>query len=127
MSRFARPLATIVLIAGTAVPLHAQARRAMTLENLLTAVRVGDPQLSPDGRVVLFTRTTTTMPAGKRLSEIWKVPADGSTAPAAFVQGEKSVRARGFCRTAGASSSSRIAMGRRRCMCRAWTAGRRRQ
>jgi dipeptidyl aminopeptidase/acylaminoacyl peptidase len=91
MPRYARPLILLFTIAAAAVPARAQTRRSMTIENLLTAVRVGDPQLSPDGKLVLFTRTTTAMPAGKRLSEIWKVPADGSAAPAVFIQNEKSV------------------------------------
>ena len=61
----------------------------MALDDLLTAVRVGDPQLSPDGRV-LYVRTTTDLSSGKRNSDIWMVRADGSAAPAPFIASPKS-------------------------------------
>src|SRR5438046_7026116 len=60
---------------------NAQTKRAMTIDDLITAVRVSDPQVSPDGKRVLYTRTTTELQTGKRNSDIWVVPADGS-APA---------------------------------------------
>ena len=61
----------------------------MALDDLLTAVRVGDPQLSPDGRRVLFVRTTTDLASGKRNADIWTVPADGSAPPRPFIEGPK--------------------------------------
>jgi dipeptidyl aminopeptidase/acylaminoacyl peptidase len=61
----------------------------MAVEDLLTAVRVGDPQVSPDGRRVLFVRTTTDMSSGKRNADIWMVPADGSAAPTPFIESPK--------------------------------------
>ena len=67
----------------------AQARRPMALADLLTSVRVADPQLSPDGRRVLFVRTTT-LDSGQRNADIWSVPADGSGPPGAFITGNKS-------------------------------------
>ena len=65
---------------------HAQAKRPLALDDLLTAVRVGDPQLSADGRV-LYVRTTTDLSSGRRNWDIWTVPADGSSAPAPFIEG----------------------------------------
>ena len=62
----------------------------MAVEDLLTAIRVGDPQVSPDGRRVLFTRTTTDLSAGKRNADIWMVPADGSAEPRPFIESPKS-------------------------------------
>ncbi len=67
----------------------AQARRPMGVEDLLGAVRVGDPQVSPDGRRVLFTRTTTDLTSGKRNADIWMVPADGSAPASAFIASPK--------------------------------------
>ena len=61
----------------------------MAVEDLLTAIRVGDPQVSPDGRRVLFTRTTTDLSAGKRNADIWMVPADGSAEPRPFIESPK--------------------------------------
>ena len=78
----------VIAALAAALPLagaHAQARRPMAIEDLITAVRVGDPQLSPDGRRVLFTRTTTDASAGRRNADIWTVPADGSAPPTPFI------------------------------------------
>jgi dipeptidyl aminopeptidase/acylaminoacyl peptidase len=75
---------------GPATVVEAQAKRPMALEDLLTAVRVSDPQLSPNGRRVLFVRTTTDLSSGERNSDIWMVPADGSAAPKPFIKGPKS-------------------------------------
>jgi dipeptidyl aminopeptidase/acylaminoacyl peptidase len=83
-------LAPILASSITAHAVHAQAKRPMTVNDLLTAVRVGDPQLSPDGRRVLFTRTTTAMPSGARNADIWMVPADGSAPASPFIEGPKS-------------------------------------
>jgi enterochelin esterase-like enzyme len=71
-------------------PASAQAKRSMALEDLITAVRVGDPQLSPDGRRVLFVRTTTDPTSGARNADIWMVPADGSAPPRPFIESPKS-------------------------------------
>ena len=67
----------------------AAAQRPMTIQDLLGAVRIADPQLSPDGRQVAFVRTTTDVASGKRNADIWIVPADGSGAPRLFVGGDK--------------------------------------
>jgi dipeptidyl aminopeptidase/acylaminoacyl peptidase len=82
-----------VICSSTIVPataIEGQAKRPMALEDLLTAVRVSDPQLSPDGHRVLFVRTTTDWSSGRRNSDIWIVPADGSAAPKPFIVGPKS-------------------------------------
>ena len=62
----------------------------MTIDDLITAVRVTEPALSPDGRTVLFVRTTTTGDTGRRNADIWTVPADGSAPPQPFITGESS-------------------------------------
>ena len=93
MSRLVRCL-TVLIPAALAVSqppgLLAQGGRPMAINDLLTAVRVGDPQLSPDGRRVLFTRTTTAMPGGQRNADIWVVPSDGSAPAQPFIEGPKS-------------------------------------
>ena len=85
----ARLVAAAVFLAPPTMA-GAQARRPMAVEDLITAVRVGDPQLSPDGRRVLFTRTTTDPASGRRNADIWTVPSDGSAPPAPFVASPKS-------------------------------------
>jgi dipeptidyl aminopeptidase/acylaminoacyl peptidase len=61
----------------------------MSLDDLLTAVRVTDPQVSPDGRMVAFVRTTTDLAEGTRDADVWIVPADGSTPPRPLTRNEK--------------------------------------
>src|SRR2546428_13442826 len=79
----------IFMVLAVAIPATAQTKRPMALNDLITAVRVGDPQLSPDGRRVLYVRTTTDGPSGKRNADIWSVPAEGSGAASEFIGGEK--------------------------------------
>jgi hypothetical protein len=50
---------TAGVICMTQAPGRAAAGRAMTIDDLLAAVRVTDPQLSPDGSRVVFVRTRT--------------------------------------------------------------------
>jgi dipeptidyl aminopeptidase/acylaminoacyl peptidase len=76
----------LILLASTSL---AQTRRAMTINDLITAVRVTDPQVSPDGKQVVFTRTTTALDTGRRNANIWTVPADGSSMPKELIGGEK--------------------------------------
>jgi dipeptidyl aminopeptidase/acylaminoacyl peptidase len=80
------------LCAATFVVPHspAAAARPMTIQDLLTAVRVSDPQLSPDGRLVAFVRTTTDPATGQRNPDIWVVPADGTAGPRLLIGGPKS-------------------------------------
>lgn len=82
-----------IAVAGVAfatLPAAAQSKRPMAVEDLLSAIRVGDPQVSPDRQRVLFTRTTTDLSAGKRNADIWTVPADGSAEPRPFIESPKS-------------------------------------
>lgn len=83
-----RPLVVLGFFAPSV--LLAQGRRPMSIDDLLSYVRVADPQLSPDGRRVLFVRTTTAMPAATRNADIWMVPADGSGPPRPFIESAKS-------------------------------------
>ena len=79
------------LAAAASLPLavRAQGGRPMTIDDLLAAVRVADPQLSPDGRHVAYTRTTTDLESGRRNTDIWRVPADGGVARE-LIAGDKS-------------------------------------
>ena len=90
----ARPLMCVsaalvgAALAGTSL-VRAQSGRAMTIDDLLAAVRIADPQLSPDGRSVLYMRTTTDWPVAGAM------PTSGAcrprVAPAeALIAGERS-------------------------------------
>jgi dipeptidyl aminopeptidase/acylaminoacyl peptidase len=86
--------ASVALAAVVAATLQGSGRaaagRPMTIDDLITAVRIADPQLSPDGRVVAFVRTTTDGTTGSRNADIWSVKAEGSQQPEELIGGEKS-------------------------------------
>ncbi len=83
--------ATAILGAVTAaVAQTGRAGRPMTIDDLITAPRIADPELSPDGRTVLFLKTTTDGKTGRRNADIWSVPADGSGEATALIAGDKS-------------------------------------
>src|SRR3954470_8794268 len=76
-------------VAATLLASPAMAARPMTIQDLLGAVRVSDPQLSPDGTLVAFVKTTTDIASGKRNGGIWVGPADGSGPARLLIGGEK--------------------------------------
>src|SRR5579864_2076308 len=58
----------------------AQGPRPMTLVDVLNVPQVSDPQLSPDGRQILYVLAESNWKANKRISHIWKINTDGSGA-----------------------------------------------
>ncbi|MCC6927752.1 MAG: S9 family peptidase [Gemmatimonadaceae bacterium] len=72
--RLDRSLARCLLVASLCVlglrPLHAQ-RRAPTVDDLLNLESVGGAQLSPDGRWVAFTVTSTDWKGDTFVSQLW--------------------------------------------------------
>jgi dipeptidyl aminopeptidase/acylaminoacyl peptidase len=60
---------------------RAQTKRGVTPEDYLSFKFVGDPHISPDGKVVAYVLTTIDQKKNRRESSIWVVPADGSAAP----------------------------------------------
>jgi dipeptidyl aminopeptidase/acylaminoacyl peptidase len=58
--------------------LAAQTPRDMTFVDLLNVPNLTDPQLSPDGRHVLYAVAKADWKENKRISHIWRVNADGS-------------------------------------------------
>ena len=86
----ARKTFFILFIVSLVTLSQAQSKRAMTIDDLITTIRVADPQLSPDGRRVMFARTATALDSGRRNSDIWVVPADGSAPPRVLIGGDRS-------------------------------------
>lgn len=70
-------LAVGTLAAGVA---SAQAPRPMTMVEFINVPRLSEPQLSPDGKQVLFLRSDADWKANKRVLHIWRVGVDGSGA-----------------------------------------------
>ena len=71
-------LLTLLVSAGFAGAAHAQ--RPMTLVDLLNVGRITDPRLSPDGKQILYAFAETDWKSNKRITHIWRVPADGGAA-----------------------------------------------
>jgi dipeptidyl aminopeptidase/acylaminoacyl peptidase len=85
---------TLVVVAASCAAVAAiqaaQSKRPMTIDDLITSVRVGEPQLSPDGKTVAYVRTSTDGKTGRRNADIWRVPADGSGPPQLLLGGDSS-------------------------------------
>src|ERR1700731_2774781 len=79
MSRSLRSLtiACISLACVSALRAQAPAKHAMTFDDLVAMQRVSEPQISPDGRAVVYTVGTTDMEANRVARNIWVI----STAP----------------------------------------------
>jgi dipeptidyl aminopeptidase/acylaminoacyl peptidase len=86
-----KPKRLFVMAAVAALPAltGAQSGRPMTIDDLLTAIRVADPQVTADGRQVAYVRTTTDLRAGRRNGDIWIVPTDGTAEPKLLAGGDK--------------------------------------
>lgn len=55
---------------------QAQSPRPMGIVDLLNVPRVSDPQVSPDGRSVVFTRGDSDWKSGRRVSHVWRAAVD---------------------------------------------------
>ncbi len=78
MKRFVIPIfACVILIASLSAIATAQSRQ-FTVEELLKVRRVGDPQVSPDGRHVAFTIGDVNWDANKVVTQIYVMAIDGS-------------------------------------------------
>lgn len=71
-------LATLVFSFSITLPLQAQPKRALTLDDLFRLQQVGNPQCSPDGQWIAYTVSTTDREADKRVNSLWLVNWDGT-------------------------------------------------
>jgi len=67
-----------VMILTLALSSGAQAKRPMTLVDMLQVPTLGDAQLSPDGKQILFVLGKADWKANNRISHIWRINLDGS-------------------------------------------------
>jgi dipeptidyl aminopeptidase/acylaminoacyl peptidase len=82
-TRFVRLVATTAAFsASIALTAGAQSRRPMTFEDLAAVKAVADPQLSPDGRTVLYTVRTTDVAGNRRTATTYAIPLGGGDARA---------------------------------------------
>jgi dipeptidyl aminopeptidase/acylaminoacyl peptidase len=75
MKRYAKGVLLLVLI--LAVQASAQTFRPFTISDLLKVRRVGDPQLSPDGKWIAYTITDIDKNANRGIPQIYLVPTMG--------------------------------------------------
>lgn len=78
--RGCRLLFAVAVAAWTVIAVHAQPRRAMTLIDLMEVPRVVDPQLSPDGHLVVYQLNRADWKAGRRVGHLWIQPVGGGPA-----------------------------------------------
>lgn len=71
-----RIVASFLLVASAVAAAYAQ--NPFTINELLAVKRVGDPQLSPDGRTVAFTVGTVNKADNRVVNQIYTVRTDGS-------------------------------------------------
>ncbi|MFL5240619.1 MAG: prolyl oligopeptidase family serine peptidase [Gemmataceae bacterium] len=71
MKRFA----LFLLLLGPGL-VHAADKRPMKIEDLFALKRVADPQISPDGKLVVYTITMVDLPGNKTSTALWLAPAD---------------------------------------------------
>ena len=70
-------LAAAVLMLGATAGVRTQSPRPMSIVDLLNVPRLSDPQLSPGGKDVVYTRADADWKVGRRVSHIWRSPIDG--------------------------------------------------
>ena len=73
--------AAAALLSATAPPPHAQSRRGMTLVDLAELPRIILPQLSPDGRTLVYLQSKADWKMGRPIWQLWRQP-DGGGSPA---------------------------------------------
>jgi dipeptidyl aminopeptidase/acylaminoacyl peptidase len=81
-------LASLALICLT-LPALTQAKHPFTFEDMMKLKRVGDPQVSPDGKWVIFSVVDVNLEANTKTPHIWFVPLTSGAADASSAQAER--------------------------------------
>jgi len=69
-------------------------KKPFDVNALLELKRIGDPQISPDGKLVAFTVQSVDLAANKKPVQVWTVPLDGGTPRQITQDGESNQRPR---------------------------------
>jgi dipeptidyl aminopeptidase/acylaminoacyl peptidase len=72
-----RLVLSLFALIAFAVPSFAQARHPFTFEDMMKLKRVGEPQVSPDGKWVIFSVVEVNLEANTKTPHIWIVPKAG--------------------------------------------------
>jgi dipeptidyl aminopeptidase/acylaminoacyl peptidase len=74
-----------LMLAMTLIPAtEAAEKRPMKLEDLFDLKRIADPQISPDGKLVVYQVTSVSLAENKSSTALWLAATDGKTPPKAF-------------------------------------------
>src|ERR1700728_721925 len=98
---FMRRLLLSLLVFAFALPALTQAKHPFTFDDMMKLKRVGDPQVSPDGKWVIFSVVDVDLAANTKTPHIWIVPLDAHVGTAA--PGRPAEQS-----SAGSSSAERI-------------------
>ena len=74
-------VALALVMLGTALGTASAQTRPLSLQDFYRLEVVNGTAISPDGQTVVYVRTAILEQENRRTSEIWAVPADGSSAP----------------------------------------------
>ena len=83
----------LLLLLATCAIVFAQ-KKPFDVNALLELKRIGDPQISPDGKLVAFTVQTVDVAANKKPVQVWTVPLDGGPPRQITQDGESNQRPR---------------------------------
>ena len=72
-----RRLFLSLLVLALTLPTFAQAKRPFTFEDMMKLKRVGEPEVSPDGKWVIFSVVDVDLEANTKTPHIWIVPTAG--------------------------------------------------
>ncbi len=86
--------AFVLAALGLPSSLFAQSTRVLTVDDLFAIQRVGNPQISPDGKWVAFTVSQTSLEDEKSETRLWMIPAAGGDAIPMTAKGYSASRAR---------------------------------
>ncbi len=74
MRLFVLSLLTAVLVFIFGFTAFAQAKHPFTFEDMMKLKRVGEPEVSPDGKWVIFSVVDVNLDANSKMPHIWIVP-----------------------------------------------------
>src|SRR5262245_44291914 len=86
-----RTLALLVGCLAVAAPAAAE-KRPLALADMFAFKRVADPQISPDGKLIVYQVTTVDLEGNKSSTNLWLAAAEGKTPPRQLTTSAKSDR-----------------------------------